>query len=88
MKKSKVYQAFQSYFYLTNYGLLIDDSYAKKRFIKSYLAVTAIEAYIQALDELVILNSFVYIQEQICITYGLIQIYLQVSQYSTKVRCL
>ena len=61
MKKSKVYQAFQSYFELTNYGLLIDDSYAKKSFVKSYVAVTAIEAYIQALDELESGQKIIYI---------------------------
>lgn len=64
MKKSKVYQAFQSYFELTNYGLLIDDSYAKKRFIKSYVAVTAIEAYIQALNELESGQEIIYINSK------------------------
>jgi len=61
MEKNKTYQAFQNYFELTHYGILIDDSYAKKRFVSSYLAVTAIEAYIQALNELESGQEIVYI---------------------------
>jgi hypothetical protein len=64
MEKSKVYQAFQNYFELTHYGILIDDSYAKKRFIKSYVAVTAIEAYIQALNELENGQEIIYINSK------------------------
>lgn len=52
MEKSKAYQAFQNYFELTHYGILIDDIYAKKRFVTSYAAISAIEAYIKALNEL------------------------------------
>lgn len=62
MEKNKVYQAFQEYFKDTQYAILIDDSYAKKRFVTFYVAISAIEAYIQALNELESGQKIVHIQ--------------------------
>lgn len=61
MEKSKVYQAFQNYFEATQYGILIDDIHAKKRFVTFYVAISAIEAYILALNELKSGQKVVYV---------------------------
>lgn len=61
MEKSKVYQAFQNYFEASRYRILIDDIYVKRRYVLYYEALSAIDAYIQALNELESGQKIVYV---------------------------